>query len=93
MLRTLLYTLLGIIGITFLKMVIGIIGKVFREAAGESARPSAASASSGSAKVPKGTELRKCAVCGTYSPAAGAPKVSGVDAFVCSDACAVKFRT
>lgn len=87
MLRTLLYTLLGIIGITFLKMVIGILGKAFREAGGEP------HASAQSAEVPKGTELRKCSVCGTYSPAAGAPRVSGVDAFFCSDACAVKFRT
>ncbi len=79
--------LLGIILITVLRMVIGLVGKAMSDAfQGQMGGGTGDAAAAGG-------ELRKCEVCGTYVPPANAPKVRGVKAFLCSDACVRKFQS
>lgn len=83
MVRAVLYLLASIFLISVVRLIIGALGKAFTESTmgPDIAKPSA-----------KGGELRKCVVCGTYSPISTAPKVQGVEAFLCSDACVHKYR-
>jgi hypothetical protein len=80
--RAALYALISIFLITLVKLLAGIVMRALNDALNSPA--SGQSASRG--------ELKKCAVCGTYAPKATAPVLKGVDAFVCSDACALKYR-
>jgi hypothetical protein len=83
MFRAILYSLIGIFVITLVRLFIGIISKAFRESLSEASGTGNASATG---------ELRKCAVCGAYSPASAGMKVREGGPFLCSDACAGKWR-
>lgn len=83
MVRAALYALISIFLITLVKLFAGIVMRALNDALNG---PGA------SGKTAKGGELKKCAVCGTYAPKATAPVLKGTDAFVCSDACALKYR-
>lgn len=84
MVRTVIGLLIGIFVLAVVRLIISTMGKMFTEA-------TAGSSPSGQS-VPKGGELKKCAVCGTYAPAVLAPRVKGTEIFLCSDACAQKYR-
>lgn len=84
MVRTVIGLLVGIFVLAVIRLIVSTMGKMFTEAT--------ASSGSSTQSVPKGGELKKCAVCGTYSPTALAPRVKGAEVFVCSDACAQKYR-
>ena len=85
MVRTVIGLLLGIFVLAVVRLIVSTMGKMFTEA-------TAGSSSAGGQSIPKGGELKKCAVCGTYAPAALAPRVKGTEIFLCSDACAQKYR-
>lgn len=91
MIRAAIYTLLSILAITFIRMAVGIVMKAMGTALKEE---SPAAAGSASKDVPKSGTLKKCAVCGTYSPAASAPRLTSVPAsiFVCSEKCASAYK-
>jgi hypothetical protein len=80
--RAALYALVSIFLLTLVKLFAGIVMRALNDAVG---------GSSGTQTANRG-ELKKCAVCGTYAPKAAAPVLKGTDAFVCSDACAMKYR-
>ncbi len=90
MIRTVLYLFLAIFAITFLRFVIGIIGKAFTDLAGPSAPPGA----SGRPSAPNAGELKRDPVCGTYVAAASSVKktVRGEVVHFCSEACRDKFN-
>ncbi len=88
MVRVVLYLFLAIILITFLRSVIGILGKAF-SAFFVDPRPS-------EAEGPRNAgELKRDPVCGTYvSPAASVTKtVGGEVVHFCSQACCDKYRS
>lgn len=87
MIRTVLYLFLAIFAITFLRMVIGIIGKAFTDLAGPSSRPTGKPASSTTG------ELKRDPVCGTYVAEASSVKltVRGEVVHFCSEACRDKY--
>jgi hypothetical protein len=85
MVRAVLYALLSIFLITIVRMFIGLIGKAMRDSLAESA----AGGRPGPGSTPG--RLKKCAVCGTYAPAAAGVKIRDVNDFVCSDSCASRY--
>ncbi len=87
MLRAIIYGLISIFLITIVRMFIGIIGRAFSEQNLESHATPGTPPRGG-----QGGELKKCVVCQTYSPVSAAPKIRGVEAFICSDTCAAKYR-
>jgi YHS domain-containing protein len=91
MIRGLIYALIGIFLITFLRLVIGILFKGIGEML-QPAGPQAA-ANQGSAGVPTGGELKRDPVCGTFIPAATSLKktVDGKVVHFCSDDCRNKY--
>ncbi len=93
MIRTVLYALLGIFLVTVVRMFINVIGKAISEqgfGSSESAeQPRTEQASTQSA----GGELKKCIVCGAYSPVASAPKIKVTDAFICSEKCVSLYKS
>jgi hypothetical protein len=82
-LRAVIYALISIFLLTLVKLFAGIVMRALNDAL--------QGPGSGS-KTAKGGELKKCAVCGIYAPKATAPVLKGSDEFVCSDACASKYR-
>lgn len=87
MFRVLLYALISIFAITFIRMVVGILTKGFAdllrdETADQSARKP-------SRQVPTSGELKPCRQCGTYVVAATAIQVSvhGETVYFCSEEC------
>ena len=87
MFRVILYLLLAVVLISMLRGVIGIVGKLFGDFAGapqNTKRP----------EVPKGGELKKDPVCGTFLSPVGAlqKKVGGSVYYFCSAECRDKFR-
>ncbi len=84
MIRGVLYILASIFLIAVVRMIIGALGKLFTETFGAGA--------TASGTTPTGGELKKCSVCGTYSPAALGAKSGGKDVFLCSEQCATKYR-
>ncbi len=83
MIRMVVIFLGGIIAITILRAVMGLIGKavgdlVNQASAGSPAASAGAAASKGS--------LKKCAVCGVHAP----PHVTRGDLHYCSPECAAK---
>jgi len=92
MIRTLVYLLVSIFLITFLRYVIGIIMKAF----GELVQPQARSGKAGSSSAP-GTqaagELRKDPVCGTFVALSASVKetVGGEVLYFCSKDCRDRF--
>ena len=91
MIRTVLYFLISIFLITFLRFVIGIIGKAFSDlaqpASPQPQRPPSRPAGTGG-------ELKRDPVCGTFvAPAASVQKtVRGEVLHFCSPACRDKYR-
>lgn len=91
MFRLLGYLILALFGITLIRMVIGVLAKMFSgSVAGEPSRQHATRRS----QVPAGGVLQKDPVCGTFVPERGAVKVisAGVTYYFCSEECAKKFR-
>lgn len=95
MIRTVLYALLGIFLVTVVRMFINVIGKAISEQAFGTEKPSPdpESPSQKSSTQASGGELKKCIVCGAYSPTISAPKIKGSDAFICSENCAAKYHS
>ncbi len=91
MIRTVLYLLISIFLITFLRFVIGIIGKAFSEFV-QPSQPN----SSGPQPRPREIvgELKRDPVCGTYVAAATSVKktVGGEVLHFCSEACRDKYK-
>jgi hypothetical protein len=92
--RALIYALISIVAISFLRMVIGIITKGFSDLMKEEAeasRPQQASASSSKSTKPPPTrgELKACHACGTYVVASQALTASskGETVYYCSQEC------
>jgi hypothetical protein len=81
--RAALYALIGIFLLTLVKLFAGIVMRALNDALNG---PGAG------AKAANRGELKKCVVCGVYAPKLTAPVLKGTDAFVCSDACAAKYR-
>ena len=94
MIKTAIYALLSIIALAFVRAIFSVISKAVSGAMSDEA-PSDRTASAPKPDAPNpsaGGELKKCIVCGTYSPVASAPKIKGIDGFICSDACAARYR-
>ncbi|MCC7175531.1 MAG: hypothetical protein IT159_10075 [Bryobacterales bacterium] len=91
MIRVVLYLLISIFLITFLRIVIGIIGKGVSDLAGPS-KPRDSSPAARSAAT--GGELKRDPVCGTFvAPSASVKKtVRGEVLHFCSTACRDKYR-
>ncbi len=91
MIRTVIYLLISIFLITFLRFVIGIIGKAFSDLA-RPASPGADSRASSAGGA--GGELKRDPVCGTFvAPSASVSKtVRGELLHFCSPACRDKYR-
>ena len=92
MFRLLGYLILTIFGITIIRMVIGILGKLFASSvSGDAAKPHQQARR---AQVPPGGVLQKDPVCGTFVPEQGARKLTagGETHYFCSDECLKKFR-
>lgn len=91
MFRLLGYLILALFGITLIRMVIGVLAKMFSgSVAGEPSRQHATRRS----QVPAGGVLQKDPVCGTFVAEQGAVKVisGGKTHFFCSEECARKFK-
>jgi YHS domain-containing protein len=93
MLRAIAYLLITVFLISFLRMVIGIIGKGFSEMVGPSPPPESKPGAAGAASIKTGGELKKDPVCGTYVSTATSyqKKVGGETHYFCSAACRDKF--
>lgn len=88
--RLLINLLLVIFLITFLRAIIGLIGK----AVGQMFQPSAPEKATGTKGAsPAGGELKPCATCGVYTSAATAvrKKVGGAEKLFCSEGCRDRF--
>jgi len=91
MFRLLGYLILALFGITLIRMVIGVLAKMFTgSATGEATSQTARRRS----EVPAGGVLQKDPVCGTFVPERGSVKLisGGVTHFFCSEECARKFK-
>lgn len=91
MIRAILYALISIFAITFLRFVMQIIMKGFGDAMSETTQGSRPSPNV-SGKVPSSGELKGCKVCGTYvlTSAAKTDNVGGETVYYCSDDCKKK---
>jgi len=92
MIRTLVYLLVAIFLLTFLRYVIGMIMKAF----GELFQPQTPSRRSGSSAAPRtetAGELKKDPVCGTFVALSASVKetVGGQALYFCSTGCRDKF--
>lgn len=91
MVRAILYAIIGIFAITFIRMVIGIITRGFADLMGEETKASRQQASRNPPPPTRG-ELKACHNCGTYvvaSQALTAPDKSGT-LYFCSQECRQK---
>jgi YHS domain-containing protein len=92
MLRSLGYLILAIFGVIIIRMVIGVLGKLFASSvSGDGAK---ARQQARRAQVPPGGVLQKDPICGTFVPEQGARKLTagGETHYFCSDECLKKFR-
>jgi len=89
MLRTLIYLLFTVFLITFLRAVVGIIGK----AVAQFFQPSS-TVNRGKPGTAAGGVLRQCSACGVYTSEATALRLraNGKEHFFCSKACREKFQ-
>jgi hypothetical protein len=91
MIRAVLYALISIVAITFIRMVVGIITRGFSDMMKEegAAARNTASTSGKATDVPKAGVLKACATCGTYVVASQAvvATVKGEPAYYCSAKC------
>jgi len=96
MIRALLYALISIVVITFIRMVAGIVMKGVGDAFKEEASSSGGQPrSSGTGPVPTSGELKACQSCGTYvlTSAAKTLTTGGKTAYFCSDECRKKAQS
>lgn len=93
MIRAVLYALISIVAITFVRMVVGIITKGFSDMMREETAGSRGAASSVN-DVPKTGTLKACAACGTYVVASQAltATIKGEPAYFCSEKCKTAMR-
>jgi YHS domain-containing protein len=91
MIRTVLYLLISIFLITFLRYVIGMIGRAFSELFRAEAH---GRGDSSARRAETAGELKKDPVCGTYVSAAASVKktVHGEVVHFCSEACRDKYK-
>jgi hypothetical protein len=91
MFRALIYAIISIFAITFLRMVVGLItkgvGDLFKEEGSSAARPAGRPAPP---HVPTTGEFKPCQACGTYVLTSAAIQVPGKGYF-CSKDCKEKF--
>lgn len=89
MLRTILYILITLAVLAFLRMALGVILKEF----GRLFEPESPTSEAGTSKASTGGELKKDPVCGTFVPASTSIKktVSGDVVHFCSLACRDKY--
>ncbi|MBI1898543.1 MAG: hypothetical protein HYS04_18720 [Acidobacteria bacterium] len=94
MVRTVLYLLLTIVLITFLRMVLGIIMREFGNLLGSPGRPGQSGPRQASRGATAGGELKRDPVCGTFvAPVSAIHKTVGGEVhYFCSPACRDKFR-
>jgi YHS domain-containing protein len=92
MIRTVLYLFIAIFLITFLRYVIGIIGKAFTDFTGPG-QPSS-DPSSSRASTPAAGALKRDPVCGTFVAVSSSVKqtVRGEVVYFCSEACRDKYQ-
>lgn len=93
MIRALIYALISIVAISFLRMVIGIIGKGFSDLMKEETEASRPQQASSTSKPPPTRgELKACRTCGTYVVATQAITASakGETVYYCSQDCKAK---
>ncbi len=90
--RALVYILVSLLLLTFIRSVIGLIMKTMGELMGTSAPPPSSNPQPKTA--PQGGELRRDPVCGTYVPESTAVKikVKGETVCFCSPACRDKYK-
>ncbi|MBY0376066.1 MAG: hypothetical protein K2Q23_18865 [Bryobacteraceae bacterium] len=92
MIRVLMYLIGALVAITFLRGVIGILGRAFSNHAGKSSAPKedAPPRQTTTATPPKavGGELKRCAVCGIYAPAHS----NKGEVYFCSAECEQKYQ-
>ena len=95
MIRAVLYALISIIAITFIRMVVGIITRGVSDAMKEQSAPNTASASGKVNDVPKSGVLKACANCGTYVVASQAltATLKGEPVYYCSARCKESVRS
>jgi uncharacterized protein len=91
MFRALVYILVSLLLLTFIRSVVGLIMKTMSELMGTSTPPSTPQPKAS----PQGGELRRDPVCGTYIPETTAIqlKVRGETLYFCSAACRDKYKT
>lgn len=91
MFRALVYILVSLLLLTFIRSVLGLIMKTMSELMGTSTPPSTPQPKA----APQGGELRRDPVCGTYIPETTAIqlKVRGEALYFCSAACRDKYKT
>lgn len=91
MFRLLGYLILALFGITLLRMVIGVVTKMFSSSVSGDGTPQAGRRR---AQVPAGGVLQKDPVCGTFVPEQGAVRLvaGGETHYFCSEECMRKFR-
>ena len=94
MIRALLYSLIGIIAVTFMRMVIGIIMKGLGEMMNPAEAASGPSQQSAQSKMPAGGELKRDPVCGTFVPATTSitAELGGKTYYYCSKDCRNKHK-
>ena len=90
MFRALIYILVSLLLLTFIRSVIGLITKTM----GELMNPSPSQPSAKPSASPQGGELKRDPVCGTYIPASTSVKktVGGDVVHFCSAACRDKYK-
>ena len=88
MIRVLMYLIGALIAITFLRGVIGILGRAFSNKVGASTPPPDAKPSAAPPPKAVGGELRRCAVCGIYAPA----HAHQGESYFCSPECEKKYQ-
>jgi len=89
MMRTLIYLLLSIFLITFVRAAVGLIGK----AVAQLFQPSSPTSTGGATAA--GGELKQCSTCGVYTSKATVlrQKVGGKEHYFCSSSCREKLRS
>ncbi|MBA3975375.1 MAG: hypothetical protein C0504_14315 [Candidatus Solibacter sp.] len=92
MFRSLGYLILTIFGIIIIRMVIGVLFKLFSSSV--SADGARQRTQARRPRVPQGGVLQKDPVCGAFVPEQGARQLTagGETHFFCSDECLKKFR-
>jgi len=92
MFRLLGYLILALIGITLLRMVIGVVAKLFASSVSGDAGKQGGGRRR--AQVPAGGVLQKDPVCGTFVPVDSSKKLTagGETLYFCSDECMQKYQ-